>query len=230
MRIKYTCVGWAYLDIMHKAIKRMVKIGGMFLMTKKNFVFVASFLTMLVVNTAWADIASTVYADKKVAIAQGPSNVNKIMITDANGSVTPGAVENSGSGTLVTGVSVADGKLTVTKGSSLPAVNNAKLTIKKNDEEVGSFTANTATDKTINIVVPTKVSELTNDSSYATTIALGYKQDKSTAVTHDEGDPAGTATRPVYVTSAGVATAVSGISVPVKEGGNTKTWAEIWVE
>lgn len=230
MRLKYTCVGWAYLDIMHKAIKRMVKIGGMFLMTKKNFVFAASFLTMLVVNAAWADIASTNYADKKVAIAQGSSNVNKIMITDKNGNITPGTIKDSGSGTLVTGVSVADGVLTVTKGSSLPTVNNATLTIQKNGTTVATFAANSDTEATANIIVPTKVSDLENDSSYATTIELDGKQDKSTAVTHTEKTAAGTTTRPVYVTDAGVATAVSGISVPVKEEGNTKSWAEIWVE
>ena len=113
-----------YLDIMHRRIKRMVKIGGMFLMTKKNFVFAASFLTMLVVNAAWADIASTKYV----------------------------------------------------------------------------------------------------------TTGLSNKQDIKTAVTRTANTAAGTTTRPVYVTSGGVATEVSGISVPVKEEGNTKSWAEIWVE
>ena len=61
-------------------------------MTKKNFVFAASFLTMLVVNAAWADIASTNYADKKVAIAQGDGNKNKAVITDDSGNVKTGQI------------------------------------------------------------------------------------------------------------------------------------------
>ena len=50
---------------------------------------------------------------------QTTTNANKIMITNASGSVTPVAVTASGSGNVVTAVSVADGKLTVTKGTTL---------------------------------------------------------------------------------------------------------------
>ena len=95
MRLKYTCVGWAYLDIMHEAIKRMVKIGGMFLMTKKNFVFAASFLTMLVVNAAWADIASTNY------VTAG--------LSDKQDKLTTSNIKGSGS----VSVAISDGVITV---------------------------------------------------------------------------------------------------------------------
>lgn len=47
-------------------------------------------------------------------------------------------------------------------------VNDATLTIQKNATDIDTFTSNSATDKTINIEVPTKVSELTNDSAYIT--------------------------------------------------------------
>jgi len=50
---------------------------------------------------------------------QTTTNANKIMITNASGSVTPVAITASGSGTVVTAVSVEDGKLTVTKGTTL---------------------------------------------------------------------------------------------------------------
>ena len=56
-----------------------------------------------------------------------------------------------------------------------PAINNATLTIQKNATTVGTFTANASANKTINITVPTKVSELTNDSSFATTTAVDAK-------------------------------------------------------
>lgn len=46
---------------------------------------------------------------------------------------------------------------------TIPSVGNATLTIQKNGTSAGTFTANATTDKTINIIVPTKVSELTDD-------------------------------------------------------------------
>ena len=85
-------------------------------MTKKNFVFAASFLTMLVVNAAWADIASTNYADKKVAIAQGGSNKNKAVITDASGNVKTGLIaEGMIDGDAVTRDKIASSAVTSVK-------------------------------------------------------------------------------------------------------------------
>lgn len=46
---------------------------------------------------------------------------------------------------------------------SIPSVGNGTLTIQKNGTSAGTFTANATTNKTINITVPTKVSELTDD-------------------------------------------------------------------
>ena len=54
-------------------------------------------------------------------------------------------------------------------------INDAKLTIQKNGVEVGNFTANSAVDKTVNIIVPTKLSELEDDSSFAKTSELPTK-------------------------------------------------------
>lgn len=55
---------------------------------------------------------------------------------------------------------------------TIPTVNNATLTIQKNGTNVQTFTANSSTNKTANITVPTAVSELTNDANYATTTQL----------------------------------------------------------
>lgn len=49
---------------------------------------------------------------------------------------------------------------------SIPTVNNATLTIQKNGTTVETFTANSSTNKTANITVPTKTSDLTNDSDF----------------------------------------------------------------
>lgn len=56
----------------------------------------------------------------------------------------------------------------VAKISNIPTVNNGKLTIQKNGTDVATFTANQSSSVTANITVPTKVSELTNDSGYTT--------------------------------------------------------------
>lgn len=57
----------------------------------------------------------------------------------------------------------------LTNKPTIPTVNNATLTIQKNGATVKTFTANASTDVTANITVPTKISDLTNDSNFANT-------------------------------------------------------------
>src|SRR5574344_1083379 len=52
---------------------------------------------------------------------------------------------------------------------TIPTVNNATLTIQKNGSNVQTFTANASSNVTANITVPTKTSQLSNDTNYATT-------------------------------------------------------------
>lgn len=51
---------------------------------------------------------------------------------------------------------------------TIPTVNNATLTIQRNGTTVDTFTANSSSDKTVNITVPTATSELANDSGFIT--------------------------------------------------------------
>ena len=74
---------------------------------------------------------------------------------------------------------------------TIPTVNNATLTIKRNGTSVGTFSANASTDKAIDITVPTKVSDLTNDSGFISgitstmvTTALGFTP-------YDSANPSG---------------------------------------
>lgn len=53
---------------------------------------------------------------------------------------------------------------------TIPTVNNATLTIQKNGTTVKTFTANASSNVTANITVPTKTSDLTNDSGYTTNV------------------------------------------------------------
>jgi hypothetical protein len=57
---------------------------------------------------------------------------------------------------------------TLTCKNNTYTVNNATLTIQKNGSKVATFTANSASNVTANITVPTKTSELTNDSGFLT--------------------------------------------------------------
>ena len=56
--------------------------------------------------------------------------------------------------------------------SGQPTIGNATLSIEKNGKEIGTFTANATDNATVNITVPTEVSELANDAGYAVTANL----------------------------------------------------------
>lgn len=56
---------------------------------------------------------------------------------------------------------------------TIPTVNDAMLTIQQNGTTVDTFTANSSSDKTVNISVPTKTSDLNNDSGFLTLESLG---------------------------------------------------------
>lgn len=83
-------------------------------------------------------------------------------------------IEDLENGEFGGGVSIDDTSTTATNktwsakkiNSSLPKVNNGKLTIQVNGEDVASFSANQTSASTANIEVPTKTSELTNDSNF----------------------------------------------------------------
>ena len=63
---------------------------------------------------------------------------------------------------------------------TIPTVNNATLTIQKNGTTVKTFTANASSNVTCNITVPTKVSDLTNDSGFIADVS--GKADKATTL------------------------------------------------
>lgn len=70
--------------------------------------------------------------------------------------------------TVATSGSYAD----LSNKPTIPTVNNATLTIQKNGTTVQTFTANQSTNATANISVPTKTSEITNNSGFITSSAL----------------------------------------------------------
>ena len=97
--------------------------------------------------------------------------------TPYNSSNPNGYTSNVGTVTSVNNVSPVNGNVSLT----IPTVNNATLTIQKNGSNVATFTANSSTNQTANIIVPTNNNELTNGAGYITgitgsdvTTALGY--------------------------------------------------------
>lgn len=96
----------------------------------------------------------------------------------------------------------------LTNKPTISTVNDATLTIQKNGSTVNTFTANASSNVTANITVPTKTSELTNDSGFITNTTTQdfAAQEGSTNPVFDDMTPiktftwtvADTTYRPVY--------------------------------
>lgn len=97
------------------------------------------------------------------------TNAALIINTDANNrtAFVDGRIDNKKNGTKYElTLPTKTGTLALT--SDIPTVNNGTLTIQKNGTKVQTFTANQSSSVTANITVPTKTSELTNDSGFLT--------------------------------------------------------------
>lgn len=113
-------------------------------------------------GTAWAEkeFGTTVEATTSAAGLMSASDKQKLS------GIAPGAEVNVQSDWNETNTS---SDAFIKNKPTIPTVNNATLTIQKNGTLVNTFTANSATNVTANITVPTKTSELTNDSGFKTT-------------------------------------------------------------
>jgi hypothetical protein len=88
-------------------------------------------------------------------------------------------------------------------------VNNAKLTIQKNGTTVQTFTANASTDVTANITVPTKTSDLTNDSGFWT----GTKYWANVAVSGSSSTATTPSVQKLGITGSTTATATAAVTM-----------------
>ena len=88
--------------------------------------------------------------------------------TATNLANTPSLLTNSSNQIAVKAGEKTSSYITVPYATSAGNVNNGTLTIQKNNSTIGSFGANQSTNATVNITVPTKTSELSNDSDYTT--------------------------------------------------------------
>ena len=97
------------------------------------------------------------------------------------------------------------GKTAYEHSQSVHAPSNAEANVIDTVKVNGNVITPSA--KAVDIAVPTKVSELTNDKGYLTEHQdISGKQDKSTAVTHTASTAVGSESKGVYVNADGVAT------------------------
>lgn len=94
-------------------------------MLKHNFVFAVSLVAMFIVgiSSARADVVSTTYVDGGLAAKFNKKSITKnaIVTTDDSGNVAPVTIDDSETGTYVTGVTVSEGKVTLSRGTpSIP--------------------------------------------------------------------------------------------------------------
>ena len=114
-------------------------------------------------------IQMTITIDDELSTTSENPVQNKVITNalggKANSSHTHSASDiTSGLATVATSGSYND----LSNKPTIPTVNNATLTIQKNGTNVQTFTANQSTNATANITVPTKTSDLTNDSGFIT--------------------------------------------------------------
>lgn len=126
--------------------------------------------------SATASITLDNFTNSTPGIILGSTTDGKVSANnDGTGSVSGWSTVKNDITSLQTNKADASSLATVaTSGSyndllnkpTIPTVNNATLTIQKNGTDVSTFTANSASNVTANIAVPTKTSELTNNSNF----------------------------------------------------------------
>ena len=129
---------------------------------------------------------TTFSADTSVVQAKLTAGDN-ITINGATISATD-TTYTAGTGLDLTNTEFSVDNSVVAFKTDLPTVNNGTLTIQKNGTDVSTFTANSSSDVTANITVPTNNSELTNGAGYQTAsdvqTAISGKQNTLTAGTN----------------------------------------------
>lgn len=124
----------------------------------------------------WVEIptggGSSVTVDSALSSTSENPVQNKVIDSALNGKQATITPSNKLSASLVSGLSTVATSGSYSDLSNKPTIpapaNNGMLDIQKNGTTVATFGANEATLITANIEVPTKVSELTNDSGFTT--------------------------------------------------------------
>lgn len=172
--------------------------------------------TYYVNDTTWHAASNTTqvtintFTNSSEGTIRGSTNTGQVFAeNDGTGSVNGwDALSNAvaskqdaltiGTGLSMSGATLSVDTSVIAQRSDIPTVNNATLTIQKNGSNIQTFTANSSSNKTANITVPTKVSELENDSGYTTNVGtITAVQANGTSIA-----TSGTANIPAATTSA----------------------------
>ena len=161
-------------------------VGNGTITIKRNSSTVGSFTTNQSGHTSIDISVPTKTSDIRndsgfITSADLPSVGNGTITLQKNGSAVDSFTTNqSGNKTINLTVPTKTSEITNDSGfitsSDLPSVGNGTITIQKNGTNVDSFTANQSSNKNINIPVPTKTSDITNDSGFITSADLPTQQ------------------------------------------------------
>ena len=148
--------------------------------------------------SATASITLDNFTNSTPGIILGSTTDGKVSANnDGTGSVSGWSTVKNDITSLQTNKADASSLATVaTSGSytdltdkpTIPTVNNATLTIQKNGTNVSTFTANSASNVTANIAVPTTTSELTNNSNFVTDASYVHTDNNFTTTLKDKLD------------------------------------------
>ena len=167
--------------------------------------------------------------------------VTTISITDKIGTTTSSItiptktsqLTNDGANNTSTYVEASSLATVATTGSypdlhNRPTIGNGKITIQKNSTEIDNFTVNQTGNKSINISVPTKTSELTNDGSNNTSTYVEASSLATVATTGAYSDLSGKPTIPTVPTKTSELTNDSGFITGMVEMsyGEANAWAK----
>ena len=86
---------------------------------------------------------------------------------------------------IPTNVSELNNDIDYITSADLPTVGDGTITIQANSINIGDFTTNQNTNKTINITIPTNVSELNNDAGYVTSATVPTVNDGALIIRQD---------------------------------------------
>lgn len=117
--------------------------------------------------TPFADILGAVNDGKYVICVESAGNINVVYLYRSN---TASSV--SFFNCYSTGIDFCMVDDTETWDATSTGINNASLKIQKNGSNVATFTANSSTDVTANITVPTTVAELSDSGNYVLSSSL----------------------------------------------------------
>ena len=202
-------------------------------MMKVKGIFAVSFIAMMVVGGAYADIASSGYVDEKINGLAIPTVNDATLTIQKNGTTVDTFTANaSANKTINITVPTTTSQLTNNSGfitaANLPvATANALGGVKSGGDITvgtdGAVTVNSATqaDSATTAASAIKASQDASGnvitSTYATKTELSAKQNASTAVeVATAGAAVGDSTHPVYVNASGVATKIDKVAAAAK--------------